>query len=68
MFCRHESSAIEKIFLTTTQWFHSLVLTLILHKSHTELHCGGSVLSVDTPNPTLASLPPLTRCFYVLPL
>lgn len=26
-----------------------------------------SLLSVDTPNPTLASLPPLTRCFYVLP-
>lgn len=31
---------IEKLFLTTTCWFHSLVLTLILHKSHTELHCG----------------------------
>lgn len=38
--CATSGNSVQKIFPTTTHWFHSLVLTLILHKSHTGRHCG----------------------------
>lgn len=39
-------------------WFTKAILNRIV---------VGSPLSFVTPSPALASLPPLTRCFYVLP-
>lgn len=38
--CARSGTSVQKIFLNTAHWFHSPVLTLILHKSHIEQHCG----------------------------
>lgn len=61
------NSTIEKIFLATTDRIHSLVLTLILHNSRTELHCGRVSRQSTLPTPLWPASLPSPAAFMFCP-